>query len=786
MIRFATVLIIVSILGISLSFAATNGESRQLQAIHVVMDNNYPPFVFLGADNKVQGILVDQWRLWEQKTGVKAEIHAMDWDDALRRMRAGEFDVIDTVFLTEARTQFLDYLPPYQKIEVPIYFDREISGITDAASLKGFAVGVKAGDAAIEVLKRNGIDSLVLYNSYEALVQAAMERKITVFVVDAPPAHYFLHKMGIQERFRHSDPLYVGEFHRAVRKGDSAMLSVVHQGFSRITPQEYQEIEQKWYGKDVFGAIPMRQMLAVAAVIAILVAGLAVWNRSLRRAVVQRTEALNKSEKRSRALVEAMPDMLFRLSHDGTFLDCQADEKLLLLSPEQFIGKKIAEALPPELAEQTGHHLKQAIETGEMQRYEYSLSLEGTSRYFESRMVRSGPEEVLAVVRDVTERKHLEEQLIQSQKMEAVGILAGGVAHEFNNILQAVINSAHLLQMRYQKQADVYRVASDIIELSNRAANLTRDLLAFSRKQVIMPRVIDLNEIVFSTGKVFEQMAGEGIILAMSVYPDKLRVNADFGQMQQVLLSIMNNARDAMPTGGTVSVGTYPDEYAFPDDSGNTVFCPCAVLEVRDAGAGIDAKHIKHIFEPFYTTKEVGKGVGLGLAVAYGIVKQHKGEIEVTSSDKGAVFRVVLPLLQSALHTVQKADMAFPIGHGETLLLVEDDESVRLATAQLLSTFGYIVFAASGSEEAIAYVRRNPLKASLALIDVIMPGMNGAEVRESLLAISPKLKVIFLSGYPQDALQDRQLADVPFLSKPIMPIDLLEMIKKVLSEDRSA
>ncbi|HSW61758.1 MAG TPA: transporter substrate-binding domain-containing protein [Dissulfurispiraceae bacterium] len=789
MMRFAPVLFIVLAFCLSLSPIVPAGELPRPQTIRVVMDNNYPPFVFLDADNKVQGILVDQWRLWEQKTGVRAEIHAMDWDDALRSMQAGEYDVIDTVFLTEARTRFLDYLPPYQKIEVPIYFDREISGITGAASLKGFAVGVKAGDAAIDHLQRNGVDSLVLYNSYEAIVQAATDRKITVFVIDAPPARYFLHKMGAQERFRHSEPLYVGELHRAVRKDDAAMLNLVRQGFSRLTPQEYQEIEQKWYGKAVFEAFPMKQMIAIAAAIAaaiaVLVIALAAWNRSLRRAVAQRTAALKQSEERNRAIVEALPDLLFRISHDGTFLDCQDAEGELLLPPEQFLGKKIGAVLPPELAAQTERHLKQAIETGEMQRYEYSLLFQGIHRHFEARMVRSGAEEVLSIVRDVTERKRFEAQLIQSQKMEAVGILAAGVAHDFNNILQAIISSAHLLKLRYKEQADVQKVASDILLVSDRAAGLTRGLLAFSRKQIIMPRVVDLNESIQEMAKIFQRLLGEDIALIMNLSAERLHINADPAQIHQVLLNLMNNARDAMPTGGTLTISSFRDKCALPDDSGNAVFSPCAVLEVSDTGKGIDEKDIKHIFEPFYTTKEVGKGTGLGLSVVYGIIRQHKGTVEVTSSpDNGAAFRVALPLAHSAPEESQADEEASPKGRGETLLLVEDDESVRLATVQLLSAFGYKVVATSGGEEALDYVRKNPLSVNLALIDVIMPGMNGAEVCMSLQAMIPKLKVIFLSGYPQDVLQDSQLGDIPFLAKPIMPQSLLATVEKILASDK--
>jgi ABC-type amino acid transport substrate-binding protein len=186
----------------------------------------------------LQGILIDQWRLWEKKTGIKVEIQGMDWSEALRRMEAGEFDVIDTVFKTEARSAFLDFSKPYTRIEVPIFFQRDISGITDLKSLTGFPVAAKAGDAAIDLLKQNDITTVLLFNNYESIVKAAQQRKVNVFVVDAPPALYFLNKLDIGTQFRRSAPINVGEFHRAVRKGNTALLKTVEAGFAAITPGE--------------------------------------------------------------------------------------------------------------------------------------------------------------------------------------------------------------------------------------------------------------------------------------------------------------------------------------------------------------------------------------------------------------------------------------------------------------------------------------------------------------------------------------------------------------------
>jgi len=224
------------------------------QAISIVMDHHYPPLSFLDHAGQPQGILIDQWILWSQKTGIRAEIHLMPWNEALRKMQAGEFDVIDTLFYTEQRAGIYDFLPAYQSVAVLLYFDREQFATGDDALPRRGAVGVKSGDSAIDYVKKQGISTLVFFDSYEAIIQAARDRKIPAFVMDAPSARYLLREYGIQERFRHTEPLYVGESHRAVRKGNAELRSLVQRGFENISAKELQEIEQKWYG----GSIPVK------------------------------------------------------------------------------------------------------------------------------------------------------------------------------------------------------------------------------------------------------------------------------------------------------------------------------------------------------------------------------------------------------------------------------------------------------------------------------------------------------------------------------------------------
>jgi PAS domain S-box-containing protein len=252
----------------------------------------------------LEGILVDEWRLWEKQTGIRAEIHAMDWGEALQRMRAGEFEVIDTVFKTPERTAYWDFSKPYARIDVPIFFEKDISGITDLESLKGFPVAAKSGDAAADLLKQGGITTVLLFTNYEAIVEAARQRKVHVFVMDEPPALYFLNKLGIQDGFRRSAPVNTGEFRRAVKKGDVRLLRVVESGFAALDPVELKQIEEKWHGRAIVGLRNLRYVGYVAVSGLLLILGLAVWNVVLNRLVNRRTAALRRINRTLRMLSE--------------------------------------------------------------------------------------------------------------------------------------------------------------------------------------------------------------------------------------------------------------------------------------------------------------------------------------------------------------------------------------------------------------------------------------------------------------------------------------------------
>jgi PAS domain S-box-containing protein len=408
--------------------------------------------------------------------------------------------------------------------------------------------------------------------------------------------------------------------------------------------------------------------------------------------------------------------------------------------------------------------------------------------------VKSGgkPRLLLSLFRDVTVHKRLEEQLRQSQKMEAIGQLAGGVAHDFNNILTIILGHATLLTLT-PLDPKSSASATQIKSASERAAGLTRQLLAFGRKQIVKPRPLDLNRVVGNLSEMLGRLLGEDIKLQFDFSPEPAIVEADSSMIEQILLNLSVNSRDAMPRGGTLSIGIKLCEvdvehtWQFADARTGNFVC----LTHADTGMGIPPENLSRIFEPFFTTKELGKGTGLGLATVYGIVKQHKGWIEVESElGKGTSFSIFLPASSAPIPNVDAngAPLRAPDGT-ETILVVEDERDLREIITRTLNRHGYRVFQAVDGNNALEIWNEYKDNIDLVFTDVIMPGgVNGRELADRFLQQKPRLKVIYSTGYSADALgKDFRLdPDLNYLQKPYLPDDLAHIIRRRLDEKKAA
>jgi len=501
---------------------------------------------------------------------------------------------------------------------------------------------------------------------------------------------------------------------------------------------------------------------------------------------------LQESELRYRQLVELSPDGIM-LHRDGVIDFANAAMATLIgaRTGRDLIGTSLLDLVPTERHEASAARIGR-IQSGEerLRQVEQTLRrLDGSEIQVETiamRFFADGQPNVLSIVRDVSSRKALEEQLRHAQKMEAVGQLAGGIAHDFNNILTIIIAYGHLLRTTRADDEPLQHDLREILGAGERAAALTRQLLAFSRRQLLQPSVVDLSKLTHDLEKMLSRLLPENIELVTNLAKPLGFVSADSGQIEQVIMNLVVNARDAMPDGGRLVIETADvelDDFSpmVPRGSRGGQF---VMLSVSDNGHGMDERTRLKIFDPFFTTKEAGKGTGLGLSTVYGIIQQSGGTISVGSAvDAGTTFRVYLPRVyeQPAVHPA-KCDLP-EISCNETILLVEDDDRVRRAAERVLRSRGYTVMVATNGADALEVASRYAGTIDLTITDLVMPVMGGRELARELASVWPDTKILFMSGYTEDAASQASLLNpgVVFLSKPFTPDALSEKVRETLS-----
>jgi PAS domain S-box-containing protein len=514
-------------------------------------------------------------------------------------------------------------------------------------------------------------------------------------------------------------------------------------------------------------------------------------HRRTRDAAEAAGKALRASEAKFAKAFNANPSGMAITTLEGRLVDVN-DSFLATLgySREEAVGRSTVELGLWPSAEDRAEAVQQARLPGRVRTQEIeSRTKTGAGRtllYSAELIELDGVPHVLVLTTDITERRQLEEQLRQAVKMEAVGRLAGGVAHDFNNLLTAIIGSADLLLEDLDPASRAREDVNEIRRAGDRAAQLTRQLLAFSRQQPLTPRVIDVNALVADMDRLLRRLIGEDVDLRTVLAPDLGAVRADAGQLEQVIMNLAVNARDAMPGGGKLTIETTNTELdeGYAREHATVRPGPCVLLTVSDTGTGMDRETVSHIFEPFFTTKELGKGTGLGLATVYGIVKQSGGHVWVYSEPgHGTTFKIYLPRVS------EPVDGATPVAAGpatlqgtETVLLVEDEAPVRELARRMLEAKGYQVLAAANPADALTLVAGHPEPIQLLVTDVIMPGIDGRELARNLQQARPGLRVLYLSGYANEAIVHRGVLDagVAFLQKPFTPDTLSRKVRAVL------
>jgi PAS domain S-box-containing protein len=501
--------------------------------------------------------------------------------------------------------------------------------------------------------------------------------------------------------------------------------------------------------------------------------------------------ALRASEERFRALVEHSSDALFLMDGDGriTYLS-PSSERHLGWTPEQMVGRSIFDFIDPDdrdllgtrMADARGHRGKTFVVQLRFHHADDSwriIEVLGVNRLADPAVAG-----IVVNVRDITERRRLEEQLRQAQKMEAVGELAGGVAHDFNNLLTGILGYCHLMLDEIPQD---HPLRPDLVEIKSageRAASLTGQLLAFSRRQMLQPQVVDINVLVMQLQKLLRRLISEEVELVTALAPDLHPVTVDPASVEQILVNLAVNARDAMPAGGRLTIETanvtLDEAYAVTHVTMNSG--PYVMLAVGDTGEGMDAATRARVFEPFFTTKEQGKGSGLGLATVYGIVKQSGGYIWVYSEPgHGTVFKVYLPPTLTPAVAQATEDKATDLAGWETVLLVEDEDAVRALAREVLRRHGYVVLEARHGEDALRVAERHLDAIHLLLTDVVMPHVNGRELADRLAPVRPTMKALFMSGYTEQSRMRVELpAGAEFLQKPFTPEILARRVRLIL------
>jgi two-component system, cell cycle sensor histidine kinase and response regulator CckA len=488
----------------------------------------------------------------------------------------------------------------------------------------------------------------------------------------------------------------------------------------------------------------------------------------------QADEALRKSEQHFRAVFDNAKDAIAILDDERRYVEAnQSYLDLFRTTREQLVGGRSDDALSPEAIFEIEHRWHRLLNEGEISE-DVAYELATGDRIQAELLARANflPGRHLLVMRNVTEQRALESQLLQAQRLEAIGLLAGGIAHDFNNLLTAISGYGEFLLEGLADGDPLRRDAEEIRRAADVATALVRQLLAFSRRQMLQPRTVDLNAIVRQMESLLAQLIGEDIRLSVELAPTLPPVRADPGQLEQIIVNLAVNARDSMSRGGAVSIRTEPG------DKGRRVR-----LVVSDTGRGMDEYTRLHAFDPFFTTKEPGKGTGLGLATVYGIVTQSNGTIEIESQPgRGATFRLDFPAIRSLQDLDQPDPAARSTPGKETVLLVEDEDIVRSLTERVLISGGYRVLSASHGEEALELVATAGGEIDVVLTDVVMPGMSGKELAERLTATRPTLRVLFTSGYSTEPICESNGYRTAFIAKPFTPEGLRQAVRALLEE----
>ncbi|WP_290644051.1 transporter substrate-binding domain-containing protein [Aquabacterium sp.] len=809
---------------VGLSISA-HAQQAAPQRITVVVDDNYPPYMFRDHAGRLQGLRKDVWDLWASRTGIQVNLVGMDWAKAQAQILSGQADVIDTLFETPQRKATYDFGPAYSDIEVPIFFHESIAGIANAESLKGFTIGVKEGDACVDYLVNQGLQSFRKYPSYEAVIDAAAVGEVRVFCEDKPPATYFLVLKQLERQFRSSPPLFIGQFHWAVRKGDVLTHKLVQDGFARISSAEMREVRDRWMGTAVevagvpaylrYGAYTLLGVGGVALL-------LGVWNIALRRRVALRTSELSASLRQLtqakhdaeqtltqlHATLEAIPDLMFELDLDGRYVDVRASRAdLLVMPPSQLLGRRVHDVMSADAADGVMQALHEAAEHGAANGTQICLDLPSGQRWFELSVARkrmSGGQRdcFIMLSRDVTDRKLVEQalarhgdelekivhersrQLVEARDAsesasQAKSEFLSRMSHELRTPMNAILGFAQLIDMDAGSSPRSKSHVQEILRAGKHLLHLINDVLDLEQVEAgrvtLHPEPVALSDLGREVIALMQPLANQQQITLSMGSMHGLAVMADATRVRQVVLNLLSNAVKYNRPGGQVWL-----EAAIQGEGAIRV-------SVRDTGPGIAARHLDQLFQPFNRLgAESGQieGSGIGLSLCRRLAELMHGTMGVLSQEgEGSTFwvdlpRAMLPMAvdsESLLATFQPGDSvpaagATPSPRMATLLYVEDNPANLQLMSQIVARHqGVRLLTAPLGREGLAQARsRRP---DLILLDIHLPDIDGyavlGQLRSDPQTRATPVIAVTANAMPLDVQRIRDAGFDDYVPKPI-------------------
>ncbi|OGK08405.1 MAG: hypothetical protein A2W80_10100 [Candidatus Riflebacteria bacterium GWC2_50_8] len=794
-----------------LALAMADGTYRQLHAkwfasleipsfrrIIVGGDANYPPYDFFDENGKATGLAVEITRATARAAGLDVDIRLGHWPDVKEDLAQGRIDAIMGMLYSTERDLKFDFSPPHTICEYVIAYRSNVASLpAGLEDLAGRSVMVIDSDFMHEMMLAKKIAAnLIVASSLEVALNDFSNGKGDFVLTPRLTAMHLIKEKKLANIELTRQPLHSTEYCFAFANGNKALLAKFTEGLKVIEASgEYRQIQEKWLG--IYGArekdyrAVFRYLATITTPLLVILLLVFIWSWTLRRQVARKTRELQQSEAQFRSLVEGAPTGIF-VQSDGNFVYLNDETSRLFgaTSIVQLFNKAVL-----DLIDQSAHeNYIRCVDALSSENKQPALAivirrLDGSKVPVEVTVAPidyRGKDSALVFVQDTTEKLRLNEQLQHAQKMEAIGQLAGGVAHDYNNMLGVILGYAELALDSVDKESPPHEYLSEIHKAALRSAEITGQLLAFARKQTIAPRILDMNETIDGMLKMLRRLIGEAISLTWVPGSGPLAVKMDPTQISQILANLCVNARDAMSGAGKLLIETtavaFDEDYC--SDHPGTLTGDYVQLSVSDDGCGIDAAAKDKIFEPFFTTKAVGQGTGLGLATVFGIVKQNHGFINVYSEiEQGTTFKIYIPMYDIHHTQMLKSQGSKPVaGSGETVLIVEDDPSILRLASKMLTRVGYTVIATDSPTEAIRQGENSAQKIDLLLTDVVMPEMNGRELYVKLQICRPGLRCLFMSGYTANVIAQHGVLKegINFVAKPFSNADLVKAVREAL------